>query len=235
MSKNYELLRQAGKADQIFGSANTSTGKVSRNGHFDGSGEILRLIQQIFLSGAAPQPRLVAFSAVERGNGCSWLCARAGETLAAHIDGTVCLVDADFRMPSLHRFLGASDRPPQSEPSGTPAQMLGSTNLYLLPGGVLTPDSPATQGARELKTRLAELGSAFNYVLVDAPPVNDGAESLMIGQLVDGVVLVLEANSTHREAARRAKERLESANVRILGAVLNKRTFPVPEVLYQKL
>jgi Mrp family chromosome partitioning ATPase len=47
--------------------------------------------------------------------------------------------------------------------------------------------------------------------------------------------LVVQANSTHREAARKAKESLASANVRLLGAVLNKRTFPIPEFLYRKI
>jgi Mrp family chromosome partitioning ATPase len=46
---------------------------------------------------------------------------------------------------------------------------------------------------------------------------------------------VVQANSTHREVARKAKESLDSAKVRILGAVLNERTFPVPESLYRKL
>jgi Mrp family chromosome partitioning ATPase len=47
--------------------------------------------------------------------------------------------------------------------------------------------------------------------------------------------LVIEANSTRRETTRKAKESLEAANVRLLGAVLNKRTFPIPEVFYRKL
>jgi Mrp family chromosome partitioning ATPase len=57
----------------------------------------------------------------------------------------------------------------------------------------------------------------------------------MIGRLADGVVLVIEAHATRREAARKVKESLEAANVRLLGAVLNKRTFPIPEVLYNRI
>jgi Mrp family chromosome partitioning ATPase len=53
--------------------------------------------------------------------------------------------------------------------------------------------------------------------------------------LADGVVLVLEANSTRRVTAKKAKQALEAANVRILGTVLNNRTFPIPEGLYRRL
>jgi Mrp family chromosome partitioning ATPase len=45
----------------------------------------------------------------------------------------------------------------------------------------------------------------------------------------------VQANSTRRETARKAKESLESAKVKLLGAVLNKRTFPIPEALYRKI
>jgi Mrp family chromosome partitioning ATPase len=48
-------------------------------------------------------------------------------------------------------------------------------------------------------------------------------------------VLVLEANNTRREAAMRVTEQLNMAQIKVLGAVLNKRTFPIPEPLYRRL
>jgi len=53
--------------------------------------------------------------------------------------------------------------------------------------------------------------------------------------VTDAAILVVEANETLRIAARKAKETLEAANVRLLGTVLHNRTFPIPEQLYQKL
>jgi Mrp family chromosome partitioning ATPase len=46
---------------------------------------------------------------------------------------------------------------------------------------------------------------------------------------------VLKANSTRRDATREIKQQLQAANVRMLGAVLNQRTFPIPERIYNKL
>src|SRR5437016_3130241 len=46
---------------------------------------------------------------------------------------------------------------------------------------------------------------------------------------------VLAASSSRREAARSAVEKLKAANVPLLGAVLNKRTFPIPDLIYSKL
>ncbi len=80
-----------------------------------------------------------------------------------------------------------------------------------------------------------ELRSEFDYVLIDAPPVNLYADAIILGGLADGAILVLESDVTRREAARKAKETLEGAEVRLLGAILNKRTFPIPESIYRKL
>jgi len=79
------------------------------------------------------------------------------------------------------------------------------------------------------------LRDAFDYILIDAPPLNQYAEAIGLGQLADGLVLVLEANATRRESALRVTEMLRAAQVQVLGAVLNKRTFPIPQSLYHRL
>jgi Mrp family chromosome partitioning ATPase len=67
------------------------------------------------------------------------------------------------------------------------------------------------------------------------PPLNQYADAMALGQLTDGVVLVLEANSTRKESALKAIESLRAAQIEVLGAVLNKRTFPIPESVYRRL
>jgi len=58
---------------------------------------------------------------------------------------------------------------------------------------------------------------------------------MLLGQIADGVILILESMVTRRETARTAKENLAAANVKILGAVLNNHTFSIPETLYRRL
>jgi len=59
--------------------------------------------------------------------------------------------------------------------------------------------------------------------------MNISPDAGVLGQLSDGVVLVLAANSTTRDSALNTKVLLDSANVPIEGAVLNKRTYPIPD------
>jgi len=90
-------------------------------------------------------------------------------------------------------------------------------------------------GSEILRSRMAELRATFDFVLIDAPAVSQGGDAIVWGHLADGAVLVLGANDTQRETAHWAATELASANVRVLGAVLNKRTFPIPDSLYSKL
>src|SRR4029453_18701317 len=101
--------------------------------------------------------------------------------------------------------------------------------------GFHTLDPHSLLTSDRLRSRIVELRSEFDYVLVDVPPINHYADATLLGQLADGVVLILEANSTRGETTRKDKESLEAASLRLLGAVLNKRTFPIPEFLYRLL
>jgi Mrp family chromosome partitioning ATPase len=93
----------------------------------------------------------------------------------------------------------------------------------------------AAWNSERLRSRIAELRREFSYVLVYSPQVNQHVGGLLLGQIADGVILILESMVTRRETARTAKENLAAANVKILGAVLNNHTFSIPETLYRRL
>jgi Mrp family chromosome partitioning ATPase len=86
-----------------------------------------------------------------------------------------------------------------------------------------------------LPGRLRELRLEFDYTILHGPPAALCSDATLLGYLSDGVVLVLEANSTRRAAAQRAVQMLQAANAKLLGSVLSKRTFPIPERIYRNL
>jgi len=87
----------------------------------------------------------------------------------------------------------------------------------------------------ELRKRLEQLRDMFEYMLIDAPGTSVCGDAQLLGQVADAAILVIEASSTRRMTARRAKETLEAGGVRLLGTVLNNRSFPIPESLYKRL
>ncbi len=245
MSKNFELLQRTGQ-DDVFARSGAAA-PLPRGAPFAipckkelQNIEIVKLVQRLFSqTGKGSGPKMVSFSGIARDDRSSWICARAGEALAEREDPSVCLVEANLRSPQLHVHLAAANPAGLSEALTTKdpirnfAMPVRGANLWLIPSGLARPGiySPMER----YRERFAELREAFEYVLISAPALSSETEAISIGQLADGIALIVEANRSRRETVRRAKEQLESAQVRLLGAVLDERTFPIPEKLYRRL
>src|SRR5262249_5258611 len=67
--------------------------------------EELKLVQRVFLV-EERSPRMVLFSGFEREAGCASVCIHSAEILATQVEGSVCLIDMGFRVPSLHEYCG---------------------------------------------------------------------------------------------------------------------------------
>jgi protein-tyrosine kinase len=204
--------------------------------------EINKLVQQVFiLRDDKHAAKVVTFCGVNRGDGCSWVCARASEALSEQIPGRVCIVDANFRSPSLHEHFrvekgaGLAEALKNGAPIETFARPAWSSHLWFVSAGGNGKDPRGVLNPANLRARLSQLRAEFDYVLVDAPPTDSCGDGILLGQLTDGVVLVVGCNFTRRETARAAKESLEAAGVAILGTALNRRTYPIPEALYRRL
>ena len=58
---------------------------------------------------------------------------------------------------------------------------------------------------------------------------------MLLSKASDGVLLILEDQETRRIDALCAKEELQAAHVKLLGAVLNNHRSPIPESLYSRI
>jgi len=251
MSRNFELLQQFGKDEGIFAHSDAageaevfsepavvSTPVPSDRPEIE---EVKTLIQRVFLLPGAQAPHCVVFAGTETGSGCSWICARAAEALAYQVSGSVCLVDANLRSPGLHQQFGIpnhhglSDALLQNEPMGIFVTALSPPNLSIVSCGSAAEGVQGLLTSNRMRTRLKELRSMFDYLLIDTSAMNSSKEAIVLGTVSDGAILVLKANSSRKETARNAVQEFQAAKVKIFGAVLNQRTFPIPEAIYNKL
>jgi receptor protein-tyrosine kinase len=247
MSRNFELLteieRQAGATDKPMPAAADRDAVMpiapilfSHAGDASGE-EMLRLVQRIFLSADGSAPRQVVLCGVDNENGSSSICAMAGRTLAANSSRPVCLVDANVRSPRLSGMFGIEGKNPFSGPSAPLRDQcvkIGG-NLWLAGPNILAENSRVLQPPDQLKERLAQLRETFEYMLIDAPGTSVCGDAQLLGLVADAAILVIEANSTRRQTARKAKESLDAAGVRLLGTILHDRSFPIPKGLYERL
>ncbi len=254
MSRNFELLFEAGKAQEMLRqraemqhpsvdspAEEFVPGTPALQIEAGARDEVTKLVQRLFLLPGPAAPRQVVFAGTESGNGCSWICAHAADILASQVRGSVCLVDCDLRLPTLHEefrvpnHYGLADALQGTEPVRQFVQQLSQSNLWLLSCGSLTEDSPQLLTLDRMRKRMYELRSEFDYVLLDAAPLSSSNHAILLGSWCDGVALVLRENSSNRRAARKALQELEAARTPVLGAVLNQRTFPIPDSIYRRL
>jgi len=260
MSRNFELLQRIGREQALYATAATeepipdlepirpieplpNITPVGSRLKIEAAEleEITKLVQRVFLLPGGESPHTVVFSGAESGNGCSWVCARVGEVLANQVTGSVCLVDANLRKPGLseqfevENHLGLTNALRDREPIRTFAKLLSCPRLWLVTSGSEADDAPTLLSSDRMRFRVAELRSQFDYVLIDTPAVSLFNDAAVLGASTDGLVMVLKANSSRRESARTAIQELRAAKVRVLGAVLNQRTFPIPQAIYEKL
>lgn len=203
--------------------------------------QLTNLVQRIFLSAGKEAPRTLGFAAVEAGAGCSWVCARVSKILAAHVTGSVCAVDANLRAPGLHSqfgvtdALGMNDALLRPEPLASYAQPVFGKKLWVISSGQSRAGLDGNAMSERMRSQIVGLRNNFDYVLLDMPPLNKYADAIALGGICDGVILVLRANSSRRDTAIKAVADLRSANVNVLGAALNQRTFSVPDSIYRRL
>jgi Mrp family chromosome partitioning ATPase len=203
--------------------------------------EEIKLVQLVFPEAAQNAPRVALFSRLDDGAGCAAISARTAEILAARGEGPVCVVDADFLSPSLHHYFGVENGRGFAEATLEPSpihafvKQIPEPDLWLLPAGKTSTELSFHEIADGLRVRIDELRGAFRYVVIHGARLRLEGGAMLMSRWTDGVVLILEANTTPRDSAKRAKEILQAAKVSLLGVVLNNRTFPIPEAIYRRL
>lgn len=257
MSRNFELLQrleaeeaQKSPAAAVFAAAEAPAPSEVEAG-VEVEGQVLdapqgmvreefgKLIERLFA--ATGERRSVVFAGVERRAGCSWLAAHAAQILASQRRGSVCLVDANLRFPTLHSLFGVenhfglTDALLDSRPMHNFTRQLPVQNLWLLSSGSPDKSASALLETEGLKRRVMEARNAFDFVIVDSPALNVHSDAVALGIACKGLALILKANSSRKEAAQRILRQLEAAKVPLVGAVLNQRTFPVPQAIYSRL
>jgi Mrp family chromosome partitioning ATPase len=248
VSRYYELMQGMAKDQPLLGSCVAQQPfPVARENrehalvpHLS-AGLMQGLVQKVFLQREPAEKRMVVFAAVNQGNGSSQMAALTAQCLSTAAPGGVCLVDANFRSPALPTMLGTTNYHgltnalAEQDAIRSFLKPVCNDSLWLLSSGATSPDSPNLLSSERMRARVTELRDQFAFVVVDAPPLTRHPDAISLAKMSDGVVIILEAESTRREVARSVVRNLRSTGIPILGAVLNKRRYPIPDPIYQWL
>jgi hypothetical protein len=200
--------------------------------------QIRRLVRQVFFPGWPKPARHVVFSAINEDTDVAGICLKVGEVLAEHIEGRVgvietSLVNSEFEDAFGVKGISVSERDEAGSLRSVSHQI--SNRLWLVPPTSFWCAKEPGMASAGIEYSVGQIKHEFDYTVLHASPAGSSSEAAVLGQLCDGIVLVLEAHSTRRVTAQKVLETLQAANVRLFGTVLNGRTFPVPEGLYKRL
>jgi capsular exopolysaccharide synthesis family protein len=169
--------------------------------------------------------KVIVLTSPDPSDGKSTVCANLGVALA-RTNSSVLVVDCDLHRPALHEMFGLENvRGLENMLAGErglrEVQQEPLANLSVVTTGPMPPYPAELLGSGQFKEFVREASADFDFVLIDSPPVAVAPDSFILATEGDGVLLVLDAQSTPKEAVRRAMRGLESVRANVLGTVVN--------------
>ena len=137
------------------------------------------------------------------------------------------LLDTDLRRPMVHHLFnlkkedGISKVLTDELKLNDAIKKTGVENLYAITSGPVPPNPSELLGSKKMKKVLEELKEKFDMIILDSPPIIAVTDPVVIGQEVDGMVMVIRSGRTTRDIAEKAKNNAEYVHIKLLGVVLN--------------
>ena len=185
--------------------------------------------------------KTILFSGTTHGDGASTTAVNFATTLARNCRLKVLLIEANLRTPGLHTTFrieperGLSDMMTNGDKPGFYIKKVEPGNLSVVTAGSKLTGAVTLFESERFNKFLTAVRAVYDYIILDGPPVPSFSEARVICAKVDGVVLVVEAGKTREQVAVRAKKELEEAGGKVLGMVLNRRKYYIPEWIYKRL
>jgi capsular exopolysaccharide synthesis family protein len=192
------------------------------SGHYEALFRRLRFARAVIAA-----PRTVGVTSSSSGEGVSTVAANLAIS-AARGGCRVLLVDANTRDPAVARTFHVAPRPGLAELLADEAsledciQETTYDSLFVLPAGPASDQDAGGVDWSRLEEIVEQLKAEYELLVFDLPAADELSPGLVVAALLDGVLMVVEAERTDGVAAARAKRQLEMAGAKLLGVVLNK-------------
>ncbi|MBR8834042.1 MAG: polysaccharide biosynthesis tyrosine autokinase [Stigonema ocellatum SAG 48.90 = DSM 106950] len=177
-----------------------------------------------FLSSDKQLKAIVVTSSVSQ-EGKSEVAANLAVAMA-QVGRRVLLVDANMRHPVQHHIwgmtnvVGLSNIIVDQVPLNKSLQKV-LPNLHVIPSGVVPPNPVALLDSKRMAALVALFTEKYDFVIFDTPALAGKADAAVLGQLTDGILLVVRPGVVNSASAKAAKEFLKQSSQQVLGMVIN--------------
>jgi protein-tyrosine kinase len=201
-----------------------------------GQREMESLYQSLESAVPTPPGKLLLFTASHRGEGTTTIVTGFASTIAATFGAAVLLVTinpdrgADYERLAAPHFADLAVN--RGQGAAIERKRPGVVEVRWNLGAEKTSKSSESLA---MLSDVTELRRRFDYTIFDTPPAAVFPFAVSIGRYVDGAVLVVEAERTRWPVVDNTRRMYEAAGTKVLGVVLNKRRFYIPDRIYRWL
>ncbi len=145
------------------------------------------------------------------------------------MDASVILIDGDLRRPVQHMNFALKNEAGLSEVLSNMKSLEScihrnvTKNLDVLCSGACPPNPAELLASTAMQELLKKLESEYDYVIIDAPPINLVSDALGIAPYTAGMMLITKFRSTKHDDIEKALQNLKLTSSKVLGIVLNRK------------
>ncbi len=179
---------------------------------------------------------IFAISSSIKGEGKTITSLNLALVMARDFGKKILLIEGDLKNPAIARYLqlkpqtGMIDILLKKAEFQSGILTFAMENLSILPVVKSMQNSSSVLSSKEMNTLISTLKEKYDFILIDCPPILSLPDMNIIEKLVDGVLLVIRAERTPRDAVKTALNSLGTN--KIVGVILNDAKQPSSQYYY---
>lgn len=239
LSEIYDFAQESGKKSKKNGKREITPKSLINKDTIFTVAESYKTLRSNTIFAIAPyEKKVLAVTSANAAEGKSTTTANLAISFA-QTENKVLLIDADMRKPTQHKLFEVKTKTGLSTAISKQNKVEDCIvknvreNLDFMPVGTIPPNPSELLASAHFKTLIEELSKRYDYIIIDTPPVNVVNDALVIHDSIAGVLFVAKHGSTTYDNITNAVEKLELAELEVLGFILNDITKSHNEKYYR--
>jgi polysaccharide biosynthesis transport protein len=220
------VIPTVGKSIKLFSNRRSTPQLIVRDNPRSPISEAYRMLQTKLKFACAEQDVkvIVVTSAIAK-EGKSTVSSNLAAAIS-QVGRRVLLVDADLRRPLQHEIWNLSNEVGLGNTIGGQINLELAVqptmpNLDVLTAGTLSPNPIALLDSQRMTSLMEEFADRYDFVIIDAPPLNVAADASILGKMADGILWVVRPGVLDSTNMAVAQEIVDQSRQTVLGVVVN--------------
>jgi capsular exopolysaccharide synthesis family protein len=186
------------------------------------------------------EKRSILVTASEDQEGTSTVICNLAYYLSEYFGLKILVIDGNLRDPALHNLFHIKDSPGLIEFLTSDMEYYQviqkiNYNLSVISTGTISKKPAAVPNSAKIDILLQKAKSKFDMILIDSPNLKKYKDAIDMGTYADGILFLVSENKTRKHVIDAVLNPALKERFYFLGAVLNMRTYMIPNFIYSRL